>query len=281
VTSAAKSARPRVVVIAHHDAPLHSEMIPRWVQTWGELAGVVILKERRSSLWKRLRREARRIGVLRLADVLAFRLYYRVTQAGRDAAWKSQLQATLGAHLPALPSHVPVCVTHSPNSAEAQTFVSMCAPDVMLALCKQIIAERVFSIPRAGTFVLHPGICPEYRNAHGCFWALAHDDLERVGLTLLRIDRGVDTGPVFAYFSTAFDEQRESHIVIQHRVLFDNLTAIGAKLSDIACGMATPLSIAGRRSGEFGQPWLSAWLRWKRAAAARARAAVSPPRAVP
>jgi len=36
---------------------------------------------------------------------------------------------------------------------------------------------------------MHPGICPEYRNSHGCFWALANDDPERVGVTLLQIDK--------------------------------------------------------------------------------------------
>jgi hypothetical protein len=268
------------VVIAHHDAPLHADTIPRWAQTWGDLAGIVVLQERRGSLWKRLRREAKRIGVMRLADVLAFRLYYRMTHAARDAAFKAQLRETLGRSLPPLPASIPVCVTHSPNSPEAQSFIQQLAPDLVLALCKHIIAERVFSIARAGTFVLHPGICPEYRNAHGCFWALALGDLERVGLTLLRIDRGIDTGPVFGYFTAAFDEQRESHIVIQHRVLFDNLTGIAAKLGDIARGVATPINTAGRRSGEYGQPWLSAWFRWKRAAAARARGVVSSRRAV-
>src|SRR5436309_328007 len=32
------------------------------------------------------------------------------------------------------------------------------------------------SLPARGTFVLHTGICPEYRNAHGCFWALARSE---------------------------------------------------------------------------------------------------------
>ena len=48
---------------------------------------------------------------------------------------------------------------------------------------------------------MHPGICPEYRNAHGCFWALANRDLNKVGMTLLRIDKGVDTGPTFGYYT--------------------------------------------------------------------------------
>lgn len=273
----AASARPRVVVIAHHDAPLHSEILPRWVETWGRLAGVVVLHEPRASLWRRLKREAKRVGVARLADVLAFRMYYRLTHSTRDAGWKSRLQAKLAASLPLLPVDVPRCETTSPNTREAQAFISQQTPDIVLALCKQIIAERVFSIPRAGTFVLHPGICPEYRNAHGCFWALAKDDLERVGLTLLRIDRGVDTGPVFGYYTAPFDERSESHIVIQHRVLFDNLTPIATRLLEIFRGTAAPLSTAGRHSGEYGQPWLTAWWRWKRAAARRGNAPMAPP----
>lgn len=268
-------ARPRVVVIAHHDAPLHNEMVPRWVQTWGELAGIVTIREPRGSLWKRLRRETRRVGVARLADVLAFQVYYRLTRARHDAAWKRRLQQTLDRELPPLTADVPRCETRSPNSADAQAFIARLAPDLMLALCKHILRERVFSIARSGTFVLHPGICPEYRNAHGCFWALANGDVDRVGLTLLRIDRGVDTGPVFGYYTAVYDERQESHVVIQHRVLFANLTPIAARLLEIWRGDARALSTEGRRSGEYGQPWLSAWWRWKRAAARRGAAAAT------
>ena len=270
-------ARPRVLVIAHHDAPLHVEALPRWVQTWGELAGVVVLRESRASLWKRLRRERARVGLARLVDVLAFQAYYRLTHAARDTAWKRALLASLQESLPALPPDVPICTTSSPNSPEAQAFIAQRSPDLMLALCKHIIAQRVFEIPRSGTFVLHPGVCPEYRNAHGCFWALANDDLERVGLTLLRIDRGIDTGPVFGYYAANYDERRDSHIVIQHRVLFDNLTPIATRLLEIWRGVAAPLSTAGRRSMEYGQPWLSAWWRWKRAASRRGRTPATPP----
>lgn len=269
-------ARPRVVVIAHHDAPLHNEILPRWVQTWGDLAGIVTISEPKGSRWKRLRREAGRVGVARLADVLAFQLYYRLTSARHDAAWKAQLQKTLDGALPPLAADVPRCHTPSPNSPEAQAFIARCAPDLMLALCKHILRERVFALARSGTFVLHPGICPEYRNAHGCFWALANGDVERVGLTLLRIDRGVDTGPVFGYYTAAFDERRESHVIIQHRVLFDNLTPIAARLLEIWRGEASALSTEGRRSAEYGQPWLSAWWRWKHAAARRGAAAATP-----
>ena len=117
---------------------------------------------------------------------------------------------------------------------------------------------------------MHPGICPEYRNAHGCFWALAENDLDRVGMTLLRIDAGVDTGPVYAYYGCAYDELRESHIVIQDRMVFDNLDSLRAKFEEIHAGSAVTLDTTGRASHAWGQPWLTRYLGWKRAAKKRA-----------
>jgi methionyl-tRNA formyltransferase len=201
-----------------------------------------------------------------MADVFAFRLYYRFRLAGRDAVWSKQALADLQRRFPPVPANTAVLDTESPNTDEAAAFIREHQPDIMLALCKQIIKASVFTIPTSGTFVLHPGICPEYRNAHGCFWALANDDPQRVGMTLLRIDRGIDTGPVFGYFSYPFDELRESHIVIQHRVVLDNLDAIAARLTEVHQGTATPIPTGGRRSGEWGQPWLTSYLRRRRRA---------------
>lgn len=93
-----------------------------------------------------------------------------------------------------------------PDTEEVQRFIRENRPDVLVARCKVLLKEAVFSIPTVGTFVMHPGICPEYRNSHGCFWALASGDLDNVGMTVLRIDEGVDTGPVFGYFRARYDE---------------------------------------------------------------------------
>ncbi len=68
-------------------------------------------------------------------------------------------------------------------------------------------------------------------------------DRRKVGMTLLKVDRGVDTGPVYGYFTYPFDERRESHHVIQQRVVLDNLDAIGRTLLDIAGGRARPIRL--------------------------------------
>jgi len=88
-------------------------------------------------------------------------------------------------------------------------------------------------------------------------------------MTLLRIDAGVDTGPVYGYYTCEFDEANESHVVIQSRVVFDNLDTLRAKFEEILDGQAQTIDTKGRESREWGQPWLTAYLRWKRAARRR------------
>lgn len=262
----------RTLLICHDGSRLSQLAMPRWLASFSELAGIIVLRETDERVRKRVRREIQRVGRLRFLDVLAFRAYYRLFLAGQDRRWEDARLAELYALYPPIPPGTPVLIAESPNSKEAEAFIRAAAPDILIARCKTLLAKRIFTIPATGTFVMHPGICPEYRNAHGSFWALANDDLANVGMTLLKIDAGVDTGPTYAYYSYPFDERHESHVVIQNRVVFDNLPALRDKLLAIHRGQATPLDISGRRSAEWGQPWLSAHWRWKAHAKRRARA---------
>jgi hypothetical protein len=254
----------RTLLICHEGVALDQEGLARWLASFSTLVGMILIHEKPARVWRRARRELRRVGPLRFLDVLAFRVYDRVFLARRYRRWLDEQLATLRSRYPDIPPETPVLHTSDPNTSDARTFVSQRSPDVMLARCKTLLREDVFTIPSAGTFALHPGICPEYRNAYGCFWALARGDLERVGLTLLRIDRGVDTGPVFGYYSSPFDARREAHAVIQDRMLLENLERIKRTLIDLHEGRAKPLDTSGRASATWGQPWLSAYLRWKR-----------------
>jgi len=243
-----------------------------------KLAGLLIIRDEPGRRWRAARREIRRVGALKFLDVVAFRAYARVTLASRDAAWADDALARLRAAYPARLQDVPQIVVSTPNSPEAKDFLTRLQPDLAIARCKMILTREIFEIPRIGTFVLHPGICPEYRNAHGCFWALANRDLDRVGMTLLRVDPGIDTGPVYLHGTCEYDEVRDSHTVIQYRAVFDNLDAIGRTLTALHRGDAVkPVPTAGRRSAAWGQPRLTQYLRWKRAArSAAARASARP-----
>jgi hypothetical protein len=256
----------RTLLICHEDSTLDKEVLPRWLSSFSELAGLVLVNEPKTRRLDRIKREIRRSGVFRFLDVLAFRLYHRVRLARGERAWEARERRRLVETYPAPDAAVPVLVTASPNTDEAESFIRAARPDVVVARSRSLIDERVFTIPATGTFVMHPGITPEYRNSHGCFWALANRDLERVGMTLLKIDAGVDTGPVYGYFTYEFDERRESHIIIQKRMVLENLDAVRDRLIAAQRGEAEAIPTEGRSSAVWGQPCLSKYLRWKLAA---------------
>jgi hypothetical protein len=258
---------PTVVLICHEEDHLDTEGLASWLASTLRLAGLIIIRDRPGRRWRASRRELRRVGVLRFLDVVAFRAYARLRLASRDAAWKAQAVRRLRERYPADLDAVPRMVVSSPNSEAARGFIARLRPDVAIARCKVILRREVFDLPRTGTFVMHPGICPEYRNAHGCFWALVNRDLDRVGMTLLRVDAGIDTGPVFLHGRCDIDEIHDSHVVIQYRAVMENLDAIGHVLLSLCRGEPIlPVSTEGRTSATWGQPRLTAYLRWKRAA---------------
>jgi hypothetical protein len=257
-------ARPTSVLICHEEDRLDTEGLASWLANTQKLAGLIIIRDSRRTLWRAARREIKRVGLLNFLDVVAFRAYARVALARRDNAWKEQELARLRARYPADLEAVPRVYVSTPNAPEARDFLAAVRPDIAIARCKFILKPEIFEQPRVGTFVFHPGICPEYRNAHGCFWALATRDLGRVGMTMLKVDRGVDTGPIYLQASYDLDEVRESHIVIQYRAVLENLDAIGRTLAALSRGDAVaPIPIAGRRSATWGQPRLTDYLRWK------------------
>lgn len=252
----------KTVLICHEGDVLSEEGLARWLASFTDLVGVIVIREegRRKA---RLMHEIKRSGWWRLPDIFAFMVYNRLFLARTTDEFVATTMTRLRNDFPQVQGGVQRLVVASPNEPRAQEFLRSLTPDLVLARCKLLIRKRVFEIPTHGTFVMHPGICPEYRNSHGCFWALANDDLSRVGMTLLKIDAGVDTGPVYGYYTYDYDEVRESHSVIQERVIFENLSALRSKLSQIGRGEAATIDTSGRASGAWGQPWLSRYVRWK------------------
>jgi hypothetical protein len=260
------------VLICHEQSLLDRKGLASWLASRLRLAGLIIIRDEPARLWRAARRELRRVGLLGFVDVVAYRAYARLRLAHGDAAWETRMVEDLRRRYPVDLEAIPHITVSTPNGDDARRFLTRVEPDVVIARCKVILKPDIVALPRAGTFVFHPGICPEYRNAHGCFWALANRDLNRVGMTLLRADAGVDTGPVYLQAGCDFDEVRESHIVIQHRVVVENLDSIERILIALCRGDdVARIPTDGRRSAVWGQPRLTRYLRWKRAARRRAR----------
>jgi len=255
----------KTLLICHEGMLLNEKVLPRWMASFSHVSGIILLENRSSGMLRRIKREISRVGVIRFIDVMLFRIFYRIFCAKSDDAWhEHKIQELLNKYGEA-EYKIPVLRTSDPNSEAAYNFIQKQKPDIMIVRCKQLLKKRIYNEADIGAFVMHPGICPEYRNAHGCFWALVNGDLDKVGMTLLKIDEGVDTGPVYGYYMYEFNETKESHIRIQWRVVYENLDSIAEKLIEISSGTAMALNTSGRKSKSWGQPWFSAYIKWKRA----------------
>src|SRR5687768_17484666 len=152
--------RPRTVLVCHADSAMNRDGIARWLASFSDLAGIVEIEENATHAATRVKHELKRIGLLRFLDVLAFRLYYAACVARGDGAWQQRALTDLASRYPEVPPTTEVLRTSDPNSSEVQEFIRRLGPDFMLARCKRLLKERIFALPRCGTVVLHPGICP-------------------------------------------------------------------------------------------------------------------------
>src|SRR5690348_16340268 len=82
------SERISTVLLCHAEEPLHTEGVARWLHATTELRGIIRIHDSRRTFWRRVKREWRRSGTLGLADVFAFRVYYRLERGSYDAAWE-------------------------------------------------------------------------------------------------------------------------------------------------------------------------------------------------
>ena len=76
------------------------------------------------------------------------------------------------------------------------------APDAVVIIAYgQIISQRLIDIPRLGWINVHASLLPKYRGAAPINWAIANGE-KRSGLTTMRIDAGLDTGPMLLNYET-------------------------------------------------------------------------------
>jgi methionyl-tRNA formyltransferase len=76
-----------------------------------------------------------------------------------------------------------------------EAYVKLQPELVILAFVTDIISEKLLTVPSLGTICYHPSILPQHRGASAINWAIIQGDT-RTGLTILWVDKGIDTGPI-------------------------------------------------------------------------------------
>ncbi len=88
------------------------------------------------------------------------------------------------------------------KSDSAFEFFKRMSPDAVVIIAYgQIVPARLLDIPRLGWINLHASLLPKYRGAAPINWAIVNGET-RTGLTTMRIDPGMDTGPTLLRWET-------------------------------------------------------------------------------
>jgi methionyl-tRNA formyltransferase len=126
--------------------------------------------------------------------------------------------------------------------------------DLGLIYGSPILKSSLFQIPRHGTLGIHHGKLPEYRGKKTLFWAMYHGE-KRAGVTIQRINEGLDTGEVV----------REGLVDVRNRRLskvWRDIEDLGYDLyleaiHDVRTGTATFVAPEGRKGKLFRDPTIS------------------------
>lgn len=80
--------------------------------------------------------------------------------------------------------------------------IALIKADLIITIAyAQIIPESILNLPKYGCLNLHASLLPKYRGAAVIQAAILNGD-EQTGLTVIKMDKGLDTGPILKQIST-------------------------------------------------------------------------------
>ena len=162
-----------------------------------------------------------------------------LTQPDRPAGRGMSLQPSPVKRL-ALTHGLPVYQPASLREPEAWERLTALRPELMIvAAYGLLLPQAVLDIPRRGCVNVHASLLPRWRGAAPIQRAILAGDAQ-TGVCLMGMEKGLDTGPVFAAATTPIGETDTG------RSLHDRLADLGARLlvqhlPDLLAGALTPV----------------------------------------
>ncbi|MGM0443475.1 MAG: methionyl-tRNA formyltransferase [Fibrobacterota bacterium] len=121
--------------------------------------------------------------------------------------------------------YAPQVPVFRPDSLQDPSFIATLEKieaDVFVVVAFTILPEAVFSIPPRGTFNIHAALLPQFRGPAPIHRAV-EEGAEKTGITVFRIDRGIDTGSILLQKETALEPSDTTPR------LYDRLSRLGAE----------------------------------------------------
>jgi len=130
----------------------------------------------------------------------------------------------------------------TPEDVAAPQFVEKLASfgaDLFVVVAFRILPKEVFSIPEMGTLNVHASLLPRYRGAAPIHRAIEAGEKE-TGVTVFRIDEGVDTGEILVQKKTSIGGQETTPELYQ-RLSVMGAAALIEAIDALENGRAVPI----------------------------------------
>jgi len=188
-----------------------------------DLVGIIVATGVNRSLVAKAKRWWRRYSLFEWVSRMFFHAHHRIkrTNARRQEVFRSVLfpEGDTGE----MPRRDILYRIQSHNSPECLELLEKLRPDVVAVYGTLIIGKKVIGSVKK-LINVHTGFSPTYRGSDTIFWALHNGEPENVGVTVHRVDPGVDSGPILARGKPAIDPSDDEDR------LFAKAVRLGAEL---------------------------------------------------
>ncbi len=131
---------------------------------------------------------------------------------------------------------IPVIERSDLNSESCRSLLRQYEPDLFISVASPIIfKEDLIKLPKIDSINIHNAPLPKYRGMLPNFWQLYHGE-ELAGITIHRIEKGVDTGDIIAQRYVTIDPNDTLHDLIVKTKIEDALMMIEV-IEDFRLGM--------------------------------------------
>lgn len=111
------------------------------------------------------------------------------------------------------------------NNDELKKIIESIKPEVVITIAYgRIIPHELLEIPKYGWINVHFSLLPRWRGAAPVQWAILNGD-KQTGITVFKLDKGMDTGPVYLEQATPINDDENSDGLLKR------LSQIGSELA--------------------------------------------------
>lgn len=163
-----------------------------------ELKAIIVVDSPPKPLWVKIRTYWKRYSVPQLCSRVHAKLRNRLTKR----EWRRQATYTCVLFPDGDDGRMPrkdiVRVVPHHNGKKCQEILDEIQPDVIAVYGTTVIKPVIIRKARKGIFNMHTGLSPRYRGSDTIFWPLHNEEPEWVGVTVHRLDEGIDSGAIIS-----------------------------------------------------------------------------------